>query len=69
MLVATMVKLSQRQQAVCELVAEGLSAKQIAAKLCISHRTVEDHRKEVYRKLGVRSAVGLVRKLILCNGA
>jgi DNA-binding NarL/FixJ family response regulator len=53
--------LTDRQQNVCELIALGLSSKEISARLGISHRTVEEHRAEVFRKMGVRNAVELAR--------
>lgn len=53
--------LTERQQNVCELIALGLSSKEISARLGISHRTVEEHRAEVFRKMGVRNAVELAR--------
>jgi DNA-binding NarL/FixJ family response regulator len=46
-----------------------LTNKQIADQLFISERTVETHRKNIFRKTNIHSAVGLVefarkRKLI-----
>lgn len=58
------VALTSKQKLVCDLVAEGLSNKEIGVRLGIGHRTVEFHRAEAYRKLGVRNAVELVRKLL-----
>jgi two-component system response regulator DctR len=43
------------------LVVAGQSSEEIARTLAISHRTVELHRSHVFEKLGVRSAVELVR--------
>ena len=56
--------LTEQQQRVCDLVALGWSSKEIARSLGISHRTVETHREEIYRKLRVRNAVELVRKTL-----
>lgn len=56
--------LTPKQTAVCELVAKGWSNKEIALKLNVSRRTVEDHRAEIYDKMGVRNAVELVRKIL-----
>lgn len=61
---AESVRLSFRQQEVCDRVVRGMSSKEIATELGISHRTVDAHREEVYRRMGVRSAVELVRKLM-----
>ncbi|MET9618958.1 ATP-binding protein [Kitasatospora indigofera] len=47
--------LTAREQQVAELVAQGMSNKQIAAKLVISPRTVEGHVDHVLTKLGFTS--------------
>jgi DNA-binding NarL/FixJ family response regulator len=43
------------------LLAEGLSARQVAEKLVISPKTVENHRSRIMNKLGVHSIHELVR--------
>jgi len=53
--------LSGREREVLHLIAEGLSAKEVAVKLGISTKTVEAHRTSLMRKLGVRKATELVR--------
>jgi len=53
--------LSSREREVLHLIAEGLSAKEIAVDLSISTKTVEAHRTSLMRKLGVRKATELVR--------
>ena len=58
------VQLSARQLEIALLVADGLPAKEIAARLDLSPRTVEYHRREMYKTVGVTSAVLLVRYLI-----
>lgn len=45
-------------------VAKGLSAKQIAEKLSLSHRTVENHVQATFRKLQVSNRVELARYAI-----
>ncbi|MET3973343.1 LuxR C-terminal-related transcriptional regulator [Bradyrhizobium barranii] len=60
----TVTALTRKQKQVCELVAEELSNKEIGVRLGIGHRTVEFHRAQVYRRLGVRDAVELVRKVL-----
>jgi predicted ATPase/DNA-binding NarL/FixJ family response regulator len=47
--------LGQREVAVARLVAEGLSNKEIGARLFISERTVESHVRNVLNKLGFHS--------------
>jgi DNA-binding NarL/FixJ family response regulator len=53
--------LSNREREVLKLIAEGLSAKEIASRLDISAKTVEAHRTSLMRKLGLRKATELVR--------
>jgi DNA-binding NarL/FixJ family response regulator len=47
--------LTPREQQVAELIAEGLSNKQIAARLVVSPRTAESHAESILRKLGFTS--------------
>lgn len=56
--------LTEKQKGVCDLIALGLSGKEISTRLGISPRTVEAHRVEIFRRMGVRNAVELVRKLL-----
>jgi len=53
--------LTDREQEILRLLAEGLSAKEIADKLFISQKTVENHRSNIMRKLDLHSVVELVR--------
>ena len=59
--------LSPREREVLTGIAQGLTNKQIAAMLGISHRTVETHRESLMVKLGVRTVAGLT-KLALEEG-
>jgi DNA-binding CsgD family transcriptional regulator len=45
--------LSPRETQVAELLLQGCSSAQIALRLSISRHTVKDHRKRIFRKLGV----------------
>ena len=51
---ATYRSLTPREQEIMRLLAQGLSAKEIADRLFISPRTVEKHAERIYAKLGVR---------------
>jgi DNA-binding NarL/FixJ family response regulator len=53
--------LTRREQQVMRLLAEGLSAKEIAEKLFISPKTVENHRANIMNKLDLHSNMELVR--------
>jgi DNA-binding NarL/FixJ family response regulator len=44
---------------VAKCVADGLSNREVAARLVLSPRTVEFHLRNVFGKLGVASRVGL----------
>ena len=48
-------KLTSREQEIFDLLAEGNSPKEIAYKLNISHSTIDFHRTNIYRKLGINS--------------
>jgi len=50
-----------REWQVFDLLLSGLSSKQIAYELQISSRTVEIHRANLMRKMGVRNTVSLIR--------
>lgn len=52
--------LTGREKEILKLLAADLSNKEIAAKLHISQRTVETHRKNLLRKTGSNSVVGLI---------
>lgn len=54
-------RLSHREREIFFRVVEGLSNKEIAGSLCISVKTVETHRLQINRKLGVRSPLELMR--------
>jgi DNA-binding NarL/FixJ family response regulator len=58
------VKLTPRQRDVLRLLAEGRRMKEIAAILDLSTRTVETHKYEMMRSLGVESTAELVRYAI-----
>jgi DNA-binding NarL/FixJ family response regulator len=45
---------------VIKLIAEGLSNKQIADKLCLSTHTVNTHRKNLMNKLKVNNTAGVL---------
>jgi DNA-binding NarL/FixJ family response regulator len=51
--------LSTREREVLKLVAEGYRSRAIGEFLCISEKTVEKHRANMMRKLGVNSAAAL----------
>ena len=58
---AKLATLTAREREVLEQAAKGLHAKEIAAVLGISPRTVEVHKTRIMAKLGVRNMAELVR--------
>ncbi len=56
--------LTPREEEVVKLVAEANTNKEIAALLGLSEKTVENHRSNAMRKLGMRDRVELVRYAI-----
>jgi DNA-binding NarL/FixJ family response regulator len=57
-------RLTERELEVLRLVAKGLSYKQIAERLVLSHRTVQNHVQHTLDKLQLPNRVGLVRYAI-----
>lgn len=57
-------KLTERELEILKLIAQEFSNAQIADTLFISERTVETHRKNMLRKTGTKTVVGLIRYAI-----
>ena len=55
------VTLTFREKEILKLIAKEYSNVQIAAELFISERTVETHRKNIFRKTNTKSIVGLIK--------
>lgn len=53
--------LTSREIEIIRLIEKELSNKQIAEKLFLSERTVETHRKNIFRKTSTASVIGLVK--------
>lgn len=56
--------LTEREKEIIKLIAEGASTRQIADQLYLSHHTVNAHRKNIIKKLGIKSPVEIVRYAI-----
>lgn len=54
-------QLTARERETLQLIAEGLSTKQIAKKLSISVKTAENHRTNLMRKLDLHNAAAITR--------
>jgi two-component system, LuxR family, response regulator DctR len=62
------ITLSEREREVMQLLVAGKPNKVIAEQLAIAVRTVEVHRARIFEKMGVRSAVELVKLLAEMDG-
>ncbi len=52
-------KLTNREEEILRQVALGLTSRQIADNICLSHRTVETHRFNIMEKLDIHTSAGL----------
>jgi DNA-binding CsgD family transcriptional regulator len=59
----TGAELTPQEQAVAQLVARGLTNREVGAELVVSAKTVEHHLSRIYAKLGLRSRTELARTL------
>jgi DNA-binding NarL/FixJ family response regulator len=62
--VSPLEQLTSRQREILQLIAEGKNAKEIAADLDISIKTVESHRLQLMDRLNIHDIPGLVRYAI-----
>ena len=58
------IELSKREREVAQLVAKGLSNREIAKRLYVSERTVDNHVHHILDKLGVDSRVQVATWLV-----
>jgi DNA-binding CsgD family transcriptional regulator len=59
--------LTNTEQSVADLVAEGLTNPQVAGRMFLSRHTVDFHLRQIFRKLAIGSRVELTR-LALTRG-
>ena len=52
---------TEQEKRIIELCHEGLPGKLIADRLCISLRTVDNHKNHIFRKLGISNTMEMVR--------
>ena len=55
------IKLTRRELEIANLCTKGLLNKEIAEQLHISQRTVENHKNNLFKKLGINNTVELMR--------
>jgi DNA-binding NarL/FixJ family response regulator len=61
------VSLSERENEIITLIAEGLTNQQIAEQLFLSNHTINTHRKNIMAKLGVKNTAGIVMYAVKTN--
>ncbi len=60
-------RITQREAATVQLLVEGKTTKEIGESLFVSHRTVETHTRNIYRKCGVSNKVELIKLIESCR--
>lgn len=58
------INLSPREIEIIQLIAEGMSSMEIANHLFLSHHTINSHRKNILRKLQIKSPAELIVKAL-----
>ena len=58
------LELTKREIEILLLMADGLSTKQLADKLCLSGNTVSNHRKNMLRKTECKNTAELINKAV-----
>jgi DNA-binding NarL/FixJ family response regulator len=54
------ITFTEREEEILKLICNGFDTNEIAGKLFISHKTVDNHRSKLLQKAGVKNSVGLV---------
>jgi len=54
------IKFTRRELEILTLICQGLSNSEISDKLCLSLRTIEGHKSNLFSKTGVKSSISLV---------
>lgn len=57
--------LTPREKEILNLILEEKTTKEIADEICLSEKTVENHRANLFIKFGVKNLAGLVKQAIL----
>ncbi len=54
------LQISSKEKEIISMLSIGMTSKDIADKLCLSHRTVETHKRKIMEKLNVKNTVELI---------
>ncbi len=60
--ISNSLELTQREKDIIQLIAEEYTSHEIAEKLFLSHRTVENYRLGLMQKLDAKNMVGMIKK-------
>ena len=61
---SVMQRLSDRELEVFSLLGDGLSTREVAQRLNLSVKTIETHRAQIKRKLGLRNSTELIQRAV-----
>jgi len=56
-------ELTVRERKICAMSVSGMTAKEVAMSLGLSHRTVEDHRESIYKKTKIKNMISVAYKV------
>ncbi|HFQ89432.1 MAG TPA: response regulator transcription factor [Desulfobulbus sp.] len=59
-----LVRLTEREKQVLQMVVKGYTSKKMAEILCLSPRTIDHHRASLLKKFGMKSTVDLVKHVL-----
>jgi DNA-binding CsgD family transcriptional regulator len=62
-----MNSLTNKEREVFALVSSGLTTKEIASRLNLSHHTIESHRKNLLKKFQAKNSAELIQKIIVLD--
>lgn len=62
-----MISPTNKEREVLSLVSTGLTTKEIADRLNLSHHTVESHRKNLRKKFQAKNSAELIQKILLAE--
>jgi DNA-binding CsgD family transcriptional regulator len=60
-----MNSLTNKEREVFSLVSAGLTTKEIASRLNLSHHTIESHRKNLLKKFQAKNSAELIQKIFI----
>ena len=63
----TTIEFTPREQEIIAMASNGLKSKEIARQLKISYRTVDTHKNNIFKKLGIKNTAELVQYAIRKN--